>query len=152
MDQIDRKLLHLLTRNGRMTQARLAEEVGLSRPAIIERIRKLENAGLIQGYAALLNRHKLGKPILAFVAIRFRGGVISDEESESIRQLSDDPDILECHKVAGEESAILKIVAGSIEQLEQILTRVRNLEAVFSTRTMVVLSTYFEKTGVDVAP
>jgi Lrp/AsnC family leucine-responsive transcriptional regulator len=150
MDNIDRKLLELLTRNGRMTQAALSAEVGLSRPSVIERIRKLEEAGIIQGYIAHLDRRKLGKTICAFVALRFRSGTISEEEEAAIRSLAEDTDILECHKVAGEESAILKIVTSSIETLEDVLTRIRNLEVIASTKTMVVLSTYFEKPGVQI--
>jgi Lrp/AsnC family transcriptional regulator, leucine-responsive regulatory protein len=150
MDNIDKKLLQLLTHNGRMTQAALAAEVGLSRPSVIDRIRKLEDAGIIQGYVAHIDRRKLGKPICAIVSLHFRSGSISDEEEISIRALADDPDIIECHKVAGEESAILKIVTSSIESLEQILTRIRDLDAISSTKTNVVLSTYFEKPGVQI--
>ena len=133
-----------------MTQAALAAEIGLSRPSVIERIRKLEEAGIIQGYIAHLDRKKLGKAICAFVALSFRSGTISAEEEAAIRSLAEDTDILECHKVAGEESAILKIVTPSIESLGDILTRIRNLEAIASTKTMVVLSTYFEKPGVQI--
>ena len=150
MDDSDKKLLRVLSRNGRMTQSALATEVGMSRPSVIDRVRKLEDAGVIQGYVAHLDRKKLGKGICAFVALRYRGGTISEQEEASIRSLADDPDILECHKVAGEESAILKIATASIESLEQILTKIRDLDAVSSTNTMVVLSSYFEKPGVQI--
>ena len=150
MDDTDKKLLTLLTRNGRMTQAALASEVGLSRPSVIDRIRKLEEAGIIQGYIAHLDRRKLGKPICAIVSVHFRSGTISEDEEMSIKELADDPDIIECHKVAGEESAILKIVTSSIESLEQVLNRIRELDAISSTKTNVVLSSYFEKPGVQI--
>jgi Lrp/AsnC family leucine-responsive transcriptional regulator len=150
MDAIDRRILSLLSNDGRMTQAALAQEVGLSRPAVIERLRKLENSGIIRSYHAVLDNKKLGKPIMALVAISYRGGTISSDEETAILSLSNDPDIIECYKIAGEEAAMLKIMTESIETLEQILTRIRNLDLVFSSRTMIVLSTYFEKPGVQV--
>lgn len=150
MDLMDRKILRLLSHDGRMTQAALAEAVGLSRPAVIERLRKLEKSGIIRGYHAVIDNKKVGKPIHALVAISYRGGTISTEEETAILSLSEDPDIIECYKIAGEEAAMVRIMTESIETLEQILTRIRNLDLVFSTRTMIILSTYFEKPGVQV--
>jgi Lrp/AsnC family leucine-responsive transcriptional regulator len=150
MDTTDRKILRLLSQDGRMTQAALAENIGLSRPAVIERLRKLEKSGVIRGYHAILDNKKLGKPIQAMVAISYRGGTISTEEETAILSLSEEPDIIECYKMAGEDAAMLKIMTESIETLEQILTRIRNLDLVFSSKTMIILSTYFEKFGVQV--
>lgn len=145
MDAIDKKLIRLLQQDGRRTHAALAKAVGLSRPSVIERLRKLEKAGIIRGYTVVLNPKALGKEVTAFVAARFRGGTISSEEWKSLMTLRDDPDILECHKVAGEESIFMKIVTTSIETLEDVLTRIRNFDIISSTITSIVLSTYYEK-------
>lgn len=150
MDAIDRKLIRLLQKDGRMTHAALAQAVGFSRPSVIERLRKLEKAGIIEGYTVVLDPKMLGKEVTAFVACRFRGGTISSEEEKSLMALRDDPDILECHKVAGEESIIMKIVTPSIETLETVLTRIRNSQVIFSTTTSIVISTYYEKCGVQI--
>ena len=150
MDAIDRKLLRLLQQDGRQTHAALAQAVGLSRPSVIERLRKLKKSGIIRGYTVVLNPSALGKEVTAFVAGRFRGGTISSQEEKSLMALRDEPDILECHKVAGEESIVMKIVTSSIESLEDILTRIRNRDVIFSTTTSIVLSTYYDKRQVQI--
>jgi Lrp/AsnC family leucine-responsive transcriptional regulator len=150
MDAIDRKLLRLLQQDGRQTHAALAQAVGLSRPSVIERLRKLKKSGIIRGYTVVLNPSALGREVTAFVAGRFRGGTISSEEEKSLMALRDEPDILECHNVAGEESIIMKIVTSSIESLEDILTRIRNRNVIFSTTTSIVLSTYYDKRQVQI--
>ncbi len=150
MDAIDRELIRLLQKDGRMTHAALSKEVGLSRPSVIERLRKLEKAGIIAGYMVILNPKRMGKEVTAFVTGRFRGGTISSEEEKGLMALRDDPDILECHKVSGEESVIMKIVTPSIETLETVLTRIRNSRIIDSTTTSIVLSTYYEKRGVQI--
>jgi Lrp/AsnC family leucine-responsive transcriptional regulator len=150
MDMIDREMLRLLSEDGRMTQAALADAVGLSRPAIIERLRKLEKSGIIRGYHADIDNKKVGKPIQALVAISYRGGTISTEEETAILTLAKDPDIVECYKITGESAAVVRIMTESIETLEKILTRIRDLDVVHASQTMMILSTYFEKPGVQV--
>ena len=150
MDAIDRELIRLLQKDGRMTHAALSKAVGLSRPSVIERLRKLEKSGIIAGYTVVLNPQKMGKEVTVFVAGRFRGGTISSEEEKGLMALRDDPDILECHKVAGEESVIWKIITPSMATLETVLTHIRDSKIIDSTTTSIVLSTYYEKRGVQI--
>jgi Lrp/AsnC family transcriptional regulator, leucine-responsive regulatory protein len=142
MDAIDAQILHILQNNARETQADIARAVGLAPSAVLERIRKLETRGLIAGYAALLDPRALGLGMLAFVAVR------TDEngsENEIARALSQFPEVLEVHHVAGEDCYMLKVRARDAEHLGQLLrTRFCRVPGVRSTRTTIVLETIKE--------
>ena len=142
MDAIDAQILHILQNNARETQADIARAVGLAPSAVLERIRKLETRGLIAGYAALLDPRALGLGMLAFVAVR------TDEngsENEIARELSQFPEVLEVHHVAGEDCYMLKVRARDAEHLGQLLrTRFCRVPGVRSTRTTIVLETIKE--------
>ena len=142
MDAIDAHILHILQDNARETQADIARAVGLAPSAVLERIRKLESRGLVTGYAALLNPKALGLGMLAFVAVR------TDEngsENEIAHALSQFPEVLEVHHVAGEDCYLLKVRARDAEHLGQMLrTRFARVPGVRSTRTTIVLETVKE--------
>jgi Lrp/AsnC family leucine-responsive transcriptional regulator len=147
LDAVSRRLLFLLARDGRASYQALADQVGLSRPAVMERVRRLEEAGYISGYRAVLDRRRLGRPVTAFVAVRYPAsdGTLGDER---IAALADHPDVLEAHHVAGDDCYMLKVAAPSLEQLEQVLRSLKGPGVQVSTRTTIVLSTVFEKTSV----
>src|SRR5215467_6432770 len=106
LDHIDYKLLDLLQQTARMTQIELAAAVGLSQPAAAERIRKLEDAGVIQGYSARIDARKLGKGITAFIGV----GISHPKHNEGFtRRMETLPDVLECHHVTGDYSYMLKV-------------------------------------------
>jgi Lrp/AsnC family leucine-responsive transcriptional regulator len=113
----------------------------------MERVRRLEEQGVISGYHARLDRARTGRPVTAFVAVRYPSSSIDGEEPE-IQALADHPDVLECHHVAGDDCYMLKVAAPSLEKLEQVIRSLKVPERAVSTRTTIVLSTVFEKPGV----
>jgi len=147
IDPISRRILQLLLADGRASYQAIADEVGLSRPAVMERVKRLEESGHILGYTARLDRAKLGFPITAFVAVRYPGTEVDGGES-AVRSLVTNPSVLECHHVAGEDCYILKVAAPSLEALERVLRSLREPGLSASTRTTIVLSSVFEKAGV----
>ena len=147
LDPTSRRILQLLVADGRASYQAIADEVGLSRPAVMERVKRMEEAGYIIGYTARLDRDKLGYPVTAFVAVRYppSDGVTSEPP---IDDLVRNPNVLECHHVAGEDCYILKVAAESLPRLEQVLRLVRESGRPASTRTTIVLSSVFEKAGI----
>ena len=147
LDPISRRILQLLVADGRASYQAIADEVGLSRPAVMERVKRLEDGGYILGYTARLNRARTGHPITAFVSVRYPA---SDFEGigPAVRALESNPSVLECHHVAGEDCYIMKVAAPSLEALERVLRTLREPGLAVATRTTIVLSTIFEKPGV----
>jgi Lrp/AsnC family leucine-responsive transcriptional regulator len=143
VDTIDRKLLHALAGDGRRTYAELAADVGLSGPSTAERVRRLEEAGAITGYAALIDPASLGLDLTAFVAVslghpRFRSGFL-----EAVWDLEG---ILECHHTAGDEDYLLKVRCRGTGGLEALVSEgIKQVPGVARTRTTVVLSTPMER-------
>jgi len=146
LDHISRRILQLLAADGRTSYQAIADEVGLSRPAVMERVKRLEEAGFIRGYHAALDRVKCGLPVTAFVAIRYPVSEHAGDDPQ-IRALASHPHVLECHHVAGDDCYVLKVAAPSIESLEGVLREIKRPGHPVSTRTTIVLSTVFEKTG-----
>jgi Lrp/AsnC family leucine-responsive transcriptional regulator len=147
IDEINNKILSLLQENGRLSNAEIAKEVGLTVSSVHERIKKLEKAGIIRGYVALVDPEKLGKPLLAFLRLTVSS---HEKASESIRELCRlDRDILECHNVAGEDCYIIKVRAESPKRLEQLLSKIRSAAESSRSVTNIVLSTYKESSRVD---
>ena len=140
MEEIDRRIVSLLSRNGRMSFTELARQAGLSVSAVHQRVRRLETEGVITGYVALCDPEVIGLPLTAFVSIKPFDAAAPDEVPDRLRHMSA---IEDCHSVAGEENYILKVRVGSPAELEELLRQIRN-EANVSTRTTVVLSTSYE--------
>jgi Lrp/AsnC family leucine-responsive transcriptional regulator len=146
IDQIDLKILHILQLNGRARLADIADEVELSAPAVMERVKKLESSGVIKGYLALVDAKKLGKDITAFIGVSIHHQRDVDKFAKHILQY---PDVLECHHVTGEESFILKVKSENTASLEKLLGELRSLEGVTRTVTNVVLSTAKENPAIE---
>ena len=146
LDNTDLALLRLLGADGRMSYQSLGDQVGLSRPAVMERVRKLEEAGTIRGYAAVLDRTRIGMPITAFVSVRYPASEHVGTEPW-ITALAGHPNVLECHHVAGEDCYILKVAVESMERLQEVLRALRAPGQPATTNTTIVLSTVFEKPG-----
>jgi Lrp/AsnC family leucine-responsive transcriptional regulator len=138
LDRIDLKILSILQNHGRSRLADIAEEVELSAPAVMERVKKLESSGVIKGYQALLDSKKIGKDITAFIGVSI--GNQRDIDKFAVRML-DHQDVLECHHVTGDESFILKVKSANTGSLEKLLGEVRSVEGVTRTVTKIVLST-----------
>ena len=150
VDEIDRKILDMLQGNAKLSNAEIAEAVGLNVSSVHERVKKLERKGIIKGYAAVVDPEKLGKPLLAFVRLTVSS---HDTVHGPIGALcASEPDILECHNVAGEDCYILKVRAEGPKQLERLLAAVRGTAEASRSVTNIVLSTHKESTRVAPAP
>ena len=145
-DDLNRRLVALLQQEGRMSHADLAERLGVSRPTIIDRVKRLEADGVLNGYAARVAPAAVNKPAVAFVAVRYKDNneII---EQRFIKALEDEPDILEAHTIAGEDALLLKIVADTPAGIAERLRRIRALGPMVTTRTTMVLETHWEKAG-----
>ncbi|EHM10637.1 transcriptional regulator [Thermanaerovibrio velox DSM 12556] len=134
LDEIGRKILRALQEDARISYSELGRKVGLSSPAIAERIRRMESAGIIKGYKAIVSHEKLGFPITAFIRIAIPASRIheADQIAERI------PEVLECHHVTGTDGIILKVVVSSVGHLEEV---VNQMGFYGQTTTSVVLST-----------
>jgi Lrp/AsnC family leucine-responsive transcriptional regulator len=141
LDDTDRKILDLLQKDARMTNAAIGAEVGMTAPSVFERIRKLEQRGVIQRYSAVVNPTALGKTITAFIRL----SVAWDERHDpGVAEISRDPDVLELYNVAGEDCFILKTRVGSPEELESLLQRIRSKITVQRSVTMIAMSSIKE--------
>jgi Lrp/AsnC family leucine-responsive transcriptional regulator len=149
IDEIDAKILDILQRNGRTRRNDLAEAVGLSLPSISDRMRKLEDHGIITGYHATVDPKKLGRDITAFI-------FVTVDSSKHYPQLIDHAagvdEILECHAITGEGSHLLKIRTTHTASLEKLLSKIQAWTGVVSTRTNLVLSTSKESTRIKIEP
>ena len=147
-DSIDYKLLDSLQRNARMTQLEMAAEVGLSQPAVAERMRKLEKDRIITGYAARVDGRKLGKDITAFIGVRIEHPRYHVGFGKKILTV---PDVLECHRITGPDSYLLKVVTEDTQSLDRLITDIlRHIPGVTRTLTTVVTSSI--KEGSHITP
>lgn len=139
MDAIDHRILERLTVNGRISWAELGKEVGLTAPSVADRVQKLERAGVITGYTALLSAEALGQELAAFVAVTVERPELCPPFLEAVREMAE---VLECHHVAGEDSYLLKVRTRSTRSLERLISDgLKRLPGVVRTRTTIVLST-----------
>jgi Lrp/AsnC family leucine-responsive transcriptional regulator len=147
LDDIDRRILVLLQEDCRTPLARLGEAVDLSAPAVLERIKKLEGAGVITGYRALLDAKRLGLDITAFIGVIIGHPTVIGTFEQQVVALDD---VLECHHVTGEYTLLLKVKTANTSSLERLISQIRALDGVARTETMVVLSTHTERVQVAV--
>ncbi len=140
LDDLDRALLRLLSADGRRSYTDLARETGLSTSAAHQRVRRLEQRGVLRGYVARVDPVAAGLPLTAFVSITPIDPAAPDDAPDRLAHLTA---VEACHSVAGEESWILKVRVGGPSELESLLSEIRALAGV-RTRTTVVLSTPWE--------
>jgi len=142
LDAIDRKILELLQRNSNITNAQLAQEVGLSPAPTLERVKKLETAGIIKSYHAVVDTASVGLGVSTFVMASLKGHN-KENITKFISAISAIPEIVECHHLTGEADFILKIVAPDIPSYQKLmLEQVSNIEVVDNLQSMVILSTF----------
>ncbi len=146
LDATDRRILRILAQDGRESYQAIADAVRLSRPAVMERVKRLEETGYILGYRVQLDRAKVGLPVTAFVAVRYGSSDYVGDEPR-MREMEKHPGVLECHHVAGDDCYILKVIANDLEGVQAILRDLRGPNGQMNTRTTIVLSTLFEKPG-----
>ena len=148
IDEIDAKILELLQADGRLSNAAIAEEVGLTTSTVFDRVKKLEKRGVIKKYVAVVDPDAVGKSITAFV--RLVVGTTGEAEYASCKtQFAEacmaETAVLECHTIAGDDCYMLKVRVGSTKELEQLLERLRSLAHVVKSTTNIVLSTFKEE-------
>ena len=140
MEPLDRRILSLLARDGRMSYTDIGKETGLSTSAAQQRVRRLEQRGVIKGYRAGLDPAQLGQLVTAFVAIKPFDPSQADDAPDRLQHIDE---IISCYSVAGEPSYLLKVQVPTMSALESLLARIR-AEAKCSTHTTTVLSTAYE--------
>jgi Lrp/AsnC family leucine-responsive transcriptional regulator len=145
VEETNRRIVSLLSRDGRMSFTELARQTGLSVSAAQQRVRRLEDRGVIRGYSALINPVDAGLPLTAFVSIKPFDPAAADDAPQRLAHL---PAIEACHSVAGDENYILKVRVASPAALEDLLQEIRAAAGV-STRTTIVLSTPYENRPPD---
>ncbi len=147
LDDIDLKILEIVQKHGRTRRNELADRVGLSLPAVSERLRKLEEAGVISGYYARLNPGALGIDITAFVLVTVDS---SKHYASFVEHVQNTEYILECHAITGEGTHLLKIRTENTSSLEKLLAKIQSWTGVVKTTTSMVLSTPKETTVIKI--
>jgi Lrp/AsnC family leucine-responsive transcriptional regulator len=133
LDTTGKQLLTLLQEDARISYSELGRQVGLSVTAVIDRVRRLEDAGLITGYHTELSREKLGLSVLAFVTLQ----TTPPRYPDVLKLVETLPAVLECHHVTGEESFVMKVVVSGVEELEPLIEKFSKLGR---TSTSIVMS------------
>jgi Lrp/AsnC family transcriptional regulator, leucine-responsive regulatory protein len=141
LDETDIKILNHLQENGRAQRNTIADIVHLSVPSVSERMRKLEEKGLITRYNAILDAKKFNFDITAFIFVEVDG---SERYPDFVGRITSHPEVLECHSTTGDGSHILKVRTKNTESLEKFLSLIQTWEGVKRTRSNIVLSTFKE--------
>ena len=147
LDDIDLQILSTLQKRGRTKRNELAEEVKLSIPSVSERLNKLEDKKIIEGYYAKLNRKAFNYDIMAFILVMMDS---SKHYKNLITKVEKMSEILECHAVLGEGSHLLKALVKNTEALERVLSEIQSWQGVNGTKTTYVLSTVKETFEINV--
>ena len=142
LDSVDRKIVGLLQKDARISNADIARAVGMVPSATLERVRKLEEKGYLKGYHAAVDPAVIGLGLLAFVSVQTTEGWTTRETAHALSAI---PHVLECHDVAGDDCYLLKVRAGDMAHLNQILREhLGRMETVVNTKTTIVFETYKE--------
>jgi Lrp/AsnC family leucine-responsive transcriptional regulator len=147
LDELDLKILRTLQQNGRTKRNELAEQVQLSVPSVSDRLKKLEDNKIIEGYYTKVNRQAFGYDILAFILVMMDS---SKHYKDLIKHVEKHPHILECYSVLGEGSHLLKVCVKNTEALEKLLSEIQTWPGVTGTKTTYVLSTIKETTSINI--
>lgn len=147
LDDLDITILKKLQENGRTKRSELAEAIDLSLPSLSERLKKLEDHKVIEGYYTKLNRHTFGFDIMAFILVIMDSSKNFDKLTDHVKKT---PEILECHAILGEGSHILKALVKDSKALEELLAKIQSWQGVARTVTSFVLSTIKETTNLNI--
>lgn len=150
LDETDIRILNILQRDGRITNADLAKEVGLSAPSVLQRVRQLEHSGYIRGYTALLSGDKLGKRVLVWAQVSL--SLHQDQPIErfikAIRQI---PEVMECYHVSGEFDFLIKVLVDDIRTYELLVReKLMNIKGIGKLTSSFVLGTNKHTTVINV--
>lgn len=147
LDEIDSKVITFLMKQGRMTWSELANLLELSAPAAADRVRRLEERNVIQGYTALVNPEAVGCELTAFIAVSLE----PQYRSAFLQKIQDLPEVQECHHVTGEDDYWLKVRCHNTKDLERLISEeLKGLAGILKTRTTIALSTVKETTALPI--
>ena len=150
LDDIDRKILEILQAEGRTTNVELARRIGMAPSAVFERVRRLEQRGVITGYAARVNPKAVDRPLLAYVLVRSDERIGTSSSGEALAKL---PEVLEVHHVAGQDSDLVKVRVKDPEALGKLLRdRFGAIESVRSTQSIIALDTFKDTWALSIDP
>lgn len=142
LDSTDKKILEILQANSNITNAQLAIEIGLSPAPTLERVKKLENAGVLKSYHAVVDTAAVGMGVSTFVTVSLKGHN-KDNIERFIKAIKEIEEVVECHHVTGQADFILKIVAPDIPAYQKLmLEKVSNIEVVDNLQSTIILSTF----------
>ncbi|MEQ8244593.1 Lrp/AsnC family transcriptional regulator [Fulvivirga sp.] len=142
LDATDRKILEILQSNAKITNANLATKIGLSPAPTLERVKKLENSGVIKSYHAMLDTNTVGLGVSTFVMVSLKGHN-KDNIDKFIQSIEEIDEIIECHHITGSGDFILKIISNDISSYQRLmLEKVSNIDVVDNMQSMVILSTF----------
>lgn len=147
LDDLDRRILVALSQDGRRSAADLAKELGLSRQAVTDRIRGLEESGVIRGYRADVDERALGLGVRAQIRMTLDGRLPREKEGELVRRLKQSPLVREVYRVSGEDCFVATLVARRIEDVTALLSEVQATRTLQSSRTAFVLESVVDKPG-----
>jgi DNA-binding Lrp family transcriptional regulator len=148
LDPTDRKIIEILQANSNITNAQLALEIGLSPAPTLERVKKLENSGVIKSYHALVDLATVGLGVVTFVTVSLKGHN-KDNINKFIKEIKNIPDVIECHHVTGQSDFILKIVASDIPSYQNLmLEKLSNIDVVDNMQSTIILSTFKDSKSV----
>ena len=140
LDSTDKKILNILQSNGRITNSQLASEIGISPPGMLDRVKRLENAGYIEKYVALVNPEKVGRGTMAIVLVSLAIHQIPslDRFTEEINQLEE---VLECFHISGEDDFMLKVAVENIQEYEEfVVNKLTRIQGINKINTSFILS------------
>jgi Lrp/AsnC family leucine-responsive transcriptional regulator len=146
LDDLDHRIISALLRDGRTPAAQIAEQIGLSRPAVADRIEKLERQGVIRGTTAVVEPGAIGRDLTAFIAAR--GATLNSKAWIVFRDLmTSTEEIREVHTVAGEDCYFIKVRTDSMRSLNALVAKLNGAPLSLATRTTIVMETHCEKVG-----
>lgn len=145
LDDLDLRIVDLLLKDARTPAAQIAEQIGLSRPAVADRLDKLERLGVVRGTTAVVDPVAIGRTITAFVAAR--GATLTGAAWKKFRELMQRDEVLEVHTVAGDDCYLMKVRAESIGALNTLVQQLSAAPLGLATRTTIVMETHCEKVG-----
>lgn len=145
LDKIDREILEKLQSNAKITNAQLSKDIGLSPAPTLERVKKLENSGIIKSYHAVLDTAKIGLGVSTFVMVTLKGHNKTNIDS-FLSEINKIDEVIECHHVTGTGDFILKIIASDIASYQKLmLEKVTDIKEVDNMQSLVILSTFKDR-------
>lgn len=150
LDAVDQALLRALAENGRMSVSDLAQEVGLTRQSVTERMTRLRASGVIRRFTLDVAPEKVGLDVRASIAITMMPTCTEAQEREVVALLEQNPYVQECYRVTGDDYFQTRVVAPSIDQVKDLVLELRATQVVQNTRTLLALEVLFEKSALRI--